>query len=689
MVLFLAILVATAKATPALSPTVASFPVHVTQFAVDPMRPRIYATDVATNNVYVFNTDSLTLEKTIPVGGLPSGLAISADGARLFVANLENVGLYTPDYIISIIDLESLDNLPTFHVQFEPSDLEEGLGNRLYVSGPGTTVAQIDSTTGEFQAYLIDDGPVPFLLEISPDRRTLYAGSMTFGPEELIKFDVSLPEATILQTLNTFASGQGRITLSHDGTFICYSIGIATPGVSNPPPVALFTDNLAVKGEFTDAAFAALRLPLALSPDDTVAYEPTAEGDTSSGQDNRYHVAFGIQMRSTATFRVLDSLVVNIDPPSSFASAVATDPAGRYLFVANYSEMVVYDVSPRIEASPLLIGLIGTPLSYQTPTTFDATAFSATSLPPGLQIDNNGLITGTPTTEGHFTTTLTGSRESFQISQTLDFRIDRSRLKNISTRAYVRILGDTLIGGFIIEGAVPKKVVVRLLGPSLVASGVPLPPDPNPAYRIFNIQGKEVFFNNDWALTDGDHITALEATGLVPSDPVESAAVITLDPGAYTVVAEPGGGGFYHDLEGTALFEVYDVDENPLSRLANISTRAFVDQSDPVIAGVIAQGPGADNVLIRGIGPSLLASGILNPLPNPTLELRDSQGSLILSNDNWRNDQQTEIAATGIPPVNNLEAAIFISLAGGAYTAILQDANGAAGVCLVEVYHLP
>src|SRR5205814_8708227 len=95
----------------------------------------------------------------------------------------------------------------------------------------------------------------------------------------------------------------------------------------------------------------------------------------------------------------------------------------------------------------------------------------------------------------------------------------------------------------------------------------------------------------------------------------------------------------------------------------------------------------AEKVIVRAIGPSLPVGGVL---PDPMLELRDSSGGLIRSNDNWRSDQEAEIIATGIPPSNDLESAMVETLPanGSAYTALVRGANSGTGVGLVEVYDL-
>jgi hypothetical protein len=121
----------------------------------------------------------------------------------------------------------------------------------------------------------------------------------------------------------------------------------------------------------------------------------------------------------------------------------------------------------------------------------------------------------------------------------------------------------------------------------------------------------------------------------------------------------------------------------------NISTRLDVQTGDNVgIGGFIITGTTPKNVLIRGIGPSLASSGIQNPLSDPALELHAGDGTLITSNDNWKDSQQTEITATGLAPTNDAEAAIVASLDPGPYTAVLSGSNGVTGIAVVEVYDL-
>jgi hypothetical protein len=148
---------------------------------------------------------------------------------------------------------------------------------------------------------------------------------------------------------------------------------------------------------------------------------------------------------------------------------------------------------------------------------------------------------------------------------------------------------------------------------------------------------------------------------------------------------------------GIALVEAYDLSQDADSKMANLSTRAFVGiQDNIVIAGFVlrengADGPSASNkVSVRGIGPSLSP----NPFPasavlaDPTLELRDTNGTLILANNDWQDNavQAAEIAAAGLAPSNSLESAIAATLSPGLYTALLAGRDFGTGIGLVEIY---
>jgi hypothetical protein len=121
---------------------------------------------------------------------------------------------------------------------------------------------------------------------------------------------------------------------------------------------------------------------------------------------------------------------------------------------------------------------------------------------------------------------------------------------------------------------------------------------------------------------------------------------------------------------------------------ANISTRAITETGDNVlIGGFIVQGP-SKKVIVRALGPSL--TGVAGPLADPTLELRDGQGTLLAFDDNWQDDpdQAADTQASGLAPHDPSESAFVETLPAGGYTAIVRGVNDTSGVALVEVYDI-
>ena len=250
----------------------------------------------------------------------------------------------------------------------------------------------------------------------------------------------------------------------------------------------------------------------------------------------------------------------------------------------------------------------------------------------------------------------------------------RSTLANISTRLRVETGDNVLIGGFIITGAQPKRVIVRAIGPSLPVPGALADP-------ILELHGSGTFAtitNDNWRTTQEAEIIA---TTVPPSNDSESAIVATLEPAAYTAIVRGVNNG-----TGIGLVEAFDLDRMVDSKLANISTRGFVQTGDNVlIGGFIILGQDPVRVIVRAIGPSLPVPGAL---ADPILELHDPNGMTVITNDNWRSDQEAEIIATTIPPTNDMESAIVRNLTPGNYTAIVRGTNNTTGVALVEAYAL-
>lgn len=253
------------------------------------------------------------------------------------------------------------------------------------------------------------------------------------------------------------------------------------------------------------------------------------------------------------------------------------------------------------------------------------------------------------------------------------------QLANISTRGDVRTGDNILIGGFVIHSPGSKKVIIRALGPSLnVPSRLA-----DPYLELYDDHGALLAKNDDWKTGQQQEVMD---SGVPPSSDVESAIVISLSAGSYTAQVRGVNGG-----TGTGIVEVYDLGNFPSDpgRLVNISTRGLVGTNDnALIGGFIVRGDNAESVIIRAIGPDLTAVGVPGALQDPTLELRDSSGTLLASNNDWRDTQETEIMATQIPPNDNRDSAILASLAPGYYTAIVRGRQNTSGLAIVEFYDL-
>ncbi|MEY2562489.1 MAG: hypothetical protein QOH88_682 [Verrucomicrobiota bacterium] len=255
---------------------------------------------------------------------------------------------------------------------------------------------------------------------------------------------------------------------------------------------------------------------------------------------------------------------------------------------------------------------------------------------------------------------------------------------NVSTRLNVGVDQNVLFAGFIVTGSEPKKVIIRAIGPSLTSGGVPVPGRlSNPMLELHDGTTAIIAVNDDWQQASN---TNEIPNGFAPTDSRESVIVTTLAPGAYTAVVQGVG-----NTTGVALCEVYDLAQGAKSKLANISTRGLGDTGDNVLIGgfIIGGNGGAQSkVIIRAIGPSLSGFGITGAMQDPTLEVKNANGSTLMTNDDWQGPQQAEIRAQHLDPIDPRESALVISLPDGNFTAIVRGKGGETGVAVVQVYNV-
>jgi PKD repeat protein len=335
-------------------------------------------------------------------------------------------------------------------------------------------------------------------------------------------------------------------------------------------------------------------------------------------------------------------------------------------------------VSAGIYAAQLVVtdsrGAQSTNTAEQVITVTPATTPTPTPTPGGTPTPTPGG-TPTPTPAGTATPTPTPSPQPTPAN---------IQLVNISGRVFVQGGDNVGIGGFIITGSGTKRIIARGMGPSVKVNGNPVPGSlQDPVLELHDSNGG-VITNDNWRSTQEAEI---QQTGLAPADDHEAAIVKRLPAGTYTAVVRSADGS-----PGVGLVELYDLSTADPGELGNLSVRASVQTDDNVlIDGLILQGGDPKRVLFRALGPSVQVNGAPVPgaLQDPTLELHDGNGALLLSNDNWKDaPNAADIQATGLAPGDDKESAILMTLAPGNYTTVVRGVNRTTGIGLAEAYKL-
>lgn len=432
----------------------------------------------------------------------------------------------------------------------------------------------------------------------------------------------------------------------------------------------------------------------------TSASATNASGHTISGNGGINTFAAGAAFINAGTITPGNAAAAQIGQITSVGNIVLAPSSQVVFYVGGTAQGTSYDVFRKTDAIPLQLGgqlhvnltsgfVAGPNDSFAVVTTGAALSGSFSNVANGARLttdDGTGSFLVTYNTSD---VVLSDFRANAGFSPTptpapsVTPTPTPPQTLNISTRAQVLTGDKVMIGGFIVSGVQTKTVLLRGLGPTLASAGVTGALQ-DPLLELHDSAGGLVAMNDNWKDTQE---AAIRGTNIPLGDDRESAILQPLAPGGYTAI-ERGVG----DTTGVGLVEVYDVGGEPNSRLANISTRGFVDVGDRVMIGGFILGRGdaqsSATVLIRGIGPSLTAAGVPGALNDPVLELHDANGATLATNDNWKDSQQQEIESTSIPPTNDSESAIYAVLSAGNYTAVLSGKNGGTGVGLVEIYNL-
>jgi cyclophilin family peptidyl-prolyl cis-trans isomerase len=439
-----------------------------------------------------------------------------------------------------------------------------------------------------------------------------------------------------------------------------------------------------------------------VKPTQVLAFAPIQNEPGISNKRGTIAMAQNGSDANSATSQWFINLADNGGPPSNLD--IRSNNAGPYTVfgkVVNNTITTVDSIAalPRFNAGapfddlPLrnytspnpvkIVNLVSVPgIAQISPLTFSAMSDNAS-----VSVAVSGtklLVTGNSVGTAHVTVTATDF-DGGTVSQmfTVDVIAAPGRLVNLSTRMQVGTGDNALIAGFIVSGSAPKHLALRAMGPSTGLPGAVV----DPILELHDSSGT-IATNDNWG--DAANKQDVIDIGLAPNSPTESVILTTVPSNtngvAYTAVMRG-----VNNTTGLGVVEVYDLDSGPGSTLLNISTRGQVG-ADPnaLIGGFTLGGTQSKQILVRAIGPSLTGFGVPNALADPTLELRNVQGGLVDSNDDWMNSpQKTQIQNSGLAPTNAKESALVQTLAAGQYTAVVHGANGGTGVGSVEVYQLP
>lgn len=260
-------------------------------------------------------------------------------------------------------------------------------------------------------------------------------------------------------------------------------------------------------------------------------------------------------------------------------------------------------------------------------------------------------------------------------------------LINISVRARAGGIAGTPVTGFVINGTGNKPTVIRAVGPGLSEFGVS-GVLANPQFSLIS-NSTVIAANTQWDSTDATAFTTVGAFPLTAGS-ADAAIVTSLPAGAYTAPVDPGAAA------GVALLEVYDAAiDDQSAQLVNASTRAYVGTGDDILVpGFVVYGEGQARLLIRAVGPSLNAFGVLDTLTNPRITLF-CNGDIIATNEDWESagtniaDASAVVGAFALAE-GSLDAALLVSLEAGNYTVAVEgNAPAPTGTVLFEIYLAP
>lgn len=557
------------RATPVATYRIASS--YVQKLIADPKRPRVYF--AGSRTIEVVDTETLT-SQSIPISTTATDIALSPDGDHLWICSSDKS-------VVIRIDLNAFTVAPEVPISvYGAQRIVSGLQNRLYVSAFSGPIVQLNGLTG---AALAPTGANTRNLQVSVDGRELYAIHSAGGSGRLSRYDISGAAPKLLEESTQYATSELPLLRSTSGDFLV--VGVSQPGQIYGALAKVSARDVT---QLVGTSPGPGRLgALAINPADTKLFI----AGSPSGR---------IAVHDASTLEFRDS----IDTGFEDLTALAVDRSGNYLFVASSGQVRVFrignvrigpaaapphallNVSTRLRSAPgdaVLIGgfivhgdapkaiavraigpSLNMPGTLADPTLelYDAsgvlvgandnwnshrTAVLATGIPP--EDEREAMIVAT-LAPGAYTAAVRGhsGEAGVALVEMYDLAPSQSTIANISTRGVAGTADDVMIGGFIVGGDEPTRVVVRAVGASLA----PMIPGAllDTTLALYDANGGLVAQNDNWRADESE----VRATGIPPADERESAMVRTLPPGSYTaVVAGKDNTG------GVAVVEVYNL----------------------------------------------------------------------------------------------------------------------------------
>jgi YVTN family beta-propeller protein len=644
------------KVIDGLTNAVASVPARgaATFIAVNQVTNKIYVGDPDHGYVTVIDGANNTATTTIPIAGQPFSIAVNTVTNKVYVGNVGN------NYVTVIDGATNAATSVDIGANSEAIAINP-VTNRVYVAGTGVTV--IDGATNVASAITAYSGQTA--IAVNPLTNKIYAADTTSGN---------------LMVIDGTTNAVSFVAVSS------FPTGLAVNPATNQVFVSCQNDNNLFVIDGTSNAVAA-SVPTGGGSGGILGYAEIALNPVT----NNVYIPIGTGVN------VINGNGSSIGPPFS------SQPMGQTM---NLGTPVAMNAFAGSTSSTTYLWLKdGAPLSDGAGITGSTT--STLYLTGGATLADTGIYSCVATNSA-------GSTSSNQVVLTVVSDPDTGRITNLSARAFVGNANDILIAGFVVQGAGSTSLILRGAGPALANLGL-TGTLPDSALSLFdgsspaNLITEDSGWQNPAMAPSGPWaglVSPLDATAAdfaevgafeFASGSFDSAIKITLPPGAYTSqLASASTSGSSGASTGVALAEIYDADTGtPKAGLVNISARASVGTGGNIlIAGFVIAGATSQTVLIRASGPALASFGVTGLLPDPQLNLFDSNKQLIASNTGWGGSPQIATAATfsgafqWSDPSSD-DSAMLLTLPPGDYTAQVSGPSGDSGIALVEVYKVP